>query len=440
MNKLNISNVLKSIICLEYVDKNGKNNKNSNSKNKNSSKNINKNYNKSISHNYNKNNGLKNKELINAITEENHIDKKSRHLESSVIVNRYKSPIGIRQLSESPKQKYLNIKTRYARIPWKIKKKGIDEKLDSNTVYNKYLNKIENPFNQNNSKIVSYNKMNKKLRNSLNPNQKFNRSVWTMNIKQIKIGNYNNYYNKNKKSKNSKNTFYFKEQTSRNNNQLSKEKLSSLNKAQKEKVNIKNNNIISTPNKVQRTNFNSTSKSNLKISNMNSLALMKQYFKKNEIIINNANKKNSLNQNLKGSVNLTKNIHHQHSNSLTSSLTINLQNKFTINENNNSIIYKPIDLSCLFFKHQDINEVCINLKNKLKKNCINYVQKKNNIFICNKNGYNCEFEIIDINEQKNGENDTSDAYFENIFYLKTYGKKEGYRINDIFKKFILNLD
>ena len=431
INKLNVSNVLKSIICLEYADKNDKK---SNSKNKRSSKNIIKNYNKSISHNYNKNNDLKNKELINAITEEKHINKKSRHMESSVIVNRYKSPIGIRQLSESPKQKYLNIKTRYARIPWKIKKKGIDEKLDSNAVYCKYLNKIENPFNQNNSKIVNYNKMNKVLRNSLNPNQKFNRSVWTTNIKQIKIGNYNN-----KKSKNSKKRFYYKEKTSRNKNQLSKEKLSSLNKAHKEKVNIKNNNIISTPNKLQRTNYNSISKSNLRITNINSLALMKQYFKKNEIIIN-ANKKNLLNQNLKGSINLNNNILHQHSNSLTSSLTINLQNKLTISDFNNSIIYKPIDLSCLFFKHKDINEVCTNLKNKLRKNCINYVQKKNNIFVCNKNGYNCEFEIIDINEQKNGENDASNAYFENIFYLKTYGKKEGYRINDIFKKFILNLD
>ena len=432
-SKLNVSNILKSIICLEYVDKSDINN---NSKNNRSTKNINKNYNKSISHNYNNYNYLKNKELISAITEEKHIEKKSRHLESSVIVNRYKSPIGIRQLSESPKQKYLNIKTRYARIPWKIKKKGIDEKLDSNAVYSKYLNKIENPFNQNNSKIVNYNKMNKILRNSLNPNQKFNRSVWTANIKQIKIGNYIN----NKKIKNSKSKFYFKEKTSRNNNQLSKEKLSSPNKVQKEKVNIKNNNIISTPNKIQKTNFNSTSKSNLKVTNINSLALMKQYFKKNELNFN-ANKKNLLNQNLKGSVNLSNNIHHQHSNSLTSSLTINLQNKFTISDCNYGIIYKPIDLSCLFFKHKDINEICINLKNKLKKNSINYVQKKNNIFVCNKNGYNCEFEIIDINEpKKNGENDASNVNFENIFYLKTYGKKEGYRINDIFKKFVLNLD
>ena len=435
-NKLNISNILKSIICLEYTDKNDKN---SNSKNKRSSKNIIKNYNKSISHNYNKNNDLKNKEIIGAITEENHTDKKPRQLESSVIVNRYKSPIGIRQLSESPKQKYLNIKTRYARIPWKIKKKGIDEKLDSHAVYSKYLNKIENPFNQNNSKIVNYNKMNKILRNSLNSNQKFNRSVWTANIKQIKIGNYNNFYNNNKKSKNSKNRFCFKEKTSRNNNQLSKEKLSTLNKIQKEKVNVKNNNIVNTPNKIQKSNFNIASKTNIKATNINSLALMKQYFKKNEIIIN-ANKKNLLNQNLKGSVNINNNIHHQHSNSLTSSLTINLQNKFTIIDCNNSIIYKPIDLSCLFFNHKDINEVCINLKNKLRKYSINYVQRKNNIFVCNKNGYNCEFEIIDMNEQKNGENEASNAYFENIFYLKTYGKKEGYRINDIFKKFILNLD
>jgi 5'-AMP-activated protein kinase catalytic alpha subunit len=53
----------------------------------------------------------------------NAINKKPHHLESSVIVYRKKSPYKIRDLSDSPKQKYLNEKTRNKRIPWKIKKK-----------------------------------------------------------------------------------------------------------------------------------------------------------------------------------------------------------------------------------------------------------------------------------------------------------------------------
>ena len=48
----------------------------------------------------------------------------------------------IRELSYSPNQKYLNEKTRKERIPWKIQKKGIDDKLTSESIYNKYLTKI----------------------------------------------------------------------------------------------------------------------------------------------------------------------------------------------------------------------------------------------------------------------------------------------------------
>ena len=84
---------------------------------------------------------------------------KKRHFESSVITYRYQSSIITRGLSESPKQKFLNEKTRYAQIPWKIKKMGIDQKISEEIVYKKYIQKIKkNPFIINNNKIIKIKK------------------------------------------------------------------------------------------------------------------------------------------------------------------------------------------------------------------------------------------------------------------------------------------
>ena len=53
-------------------------------------------------------------------------------------------------------------------------------------------------------------------------------------------------------------------------------------------------------------------------------------------------------------------------------------------------------------------------------------------------------EIIKMNNKnsciKTQNNNNSENINENIFYLKIYNKKEGYIINDIFKKFLLNLE
>ena len=43
--------------------------------------------------------------------------------------------------------KYLNEKTRNNRIPWKIKKKGIDDKLDQFSIYKRYMNKFQAKYN-----------------------------------------------------------------------------------------------------------------------------------------------------------------------------------------------------------------------------------------------------------------------------------------------------
>ena len=76
-----------------------------------------------------------------------------KYFESSISNKRYKSPYDIRELSESVKNKYLNQKTRYTKIPWKIKKKAIDEKIDINYLYNFYINNNKNPFKKTNKKI-----------------------------------------------------------------------------------------------------------------------------------------------------------------------------------------------------------------------------------------------------------------------------------------------
>ena len=87
---------------------------------------------------------------------------KKKYFESSVITRRYKSPIIIRELSESQKHKSLNKKTKNKQIPLKIMSKGFEDKTEKNIVYKKYIqNNNKNPFTLNNHKIkakIKYNK------------------------------------------------------------------------------------------------------------------------------------------------------------------------------------------------------------------------------------------------------------------------------------------
>ena len=456
INTIN-NNILKSIINLDYENKNGKNIICILKDNKISQDNQ-KIYNNSLSNTLDKKNEKIKDQIINRNEDKSKKNKKkSKHLESSVIINRYKSPIAIRELSESPKQKYLNIKTRYTRMPWKIKKKAIDEKIEPNYAYNKYINTLINPFNQNNSKIVNYKKYknfinNNSIRNSNNCNKKkLNKTLWTTNIKQIKIAkNYIKTINKKKNKVNS----------SINKKKLSKERLSTnllQNKCQNNKIinnNINTNYVYNSPNKNRKNSANSFGNSNLKFTNnINSLSSMNFYFNDNNNINNNTEYKNksifnSIKKNTENHKKIDKKyfsneskFHHKHSNSVSSTLSLNLKNKFNDNSN---ILFHPIDLSCLFFKYKNLNEFCNYLKNKLKKSSISFYLYKSNVIICNKNGYNCEMEIVKINNNKNfylkSQSNNISGNSENIFYLKIYNKKEGYKINDIFKKFILSLE
>ena len=439
INTIN-NNILKSIISNELNEKNilkGKINSQKSQKRQN----------KSINNTLDK----KKEQIININIEKNKMTKKrTKHLESSVIINRYKSPIAIRELSESPKQQYFNIKTRYARMPWKLKKKGIDEKIEPNIIYNKYINRLINPFNQNNSKIVNYKKYKKNSIRNSNEQKKLNKSLWTTNIMQIKIGNNNYCYNIYNPKRRNTNNIKNKDNSTRNTKNISKERFNSKNiKNKLENENKlfkkKKNKIIFpyTPNKNKQKNLNFFGNS-LKLSNINSLSSMNFYSNninktenkmKNKSLFNSI-KKTSENQKIIDEGYFThKKYHHKHSNSVSTSILVNLKNKFSFNNQNDNKLFNPIDLSCLFFKFKKLSEFCDYIKTKLKKNSISYIQDKSNVFICNKNDYACKIEIV-----KMDNNSKNNKYENNVFYLKIYGPKERYKIKDVFKKFILSLD
>ena len=102
----------------------------------------------------------------------NNYNKKQRtkrisNMESSVLTNRNIHSNTIRDLSYSPNQKYLNEKTRKGRIPWKYQKKGIDSKLTTESIYTKYLTRMnKNPLYINGNKKIKI----QKKKNIINEN------------------------------------------------------------------------------------------------------------------------------------------------------------------------------------------------------------------------------------------------------------------------------
>ena len=332
---------------------------------------------------------------------------RTKNLESSVKEKRYKSPISIRELSESTKQKFLSKKARLERIPWKIKKKGLDKNMDSKIIYEQYKMRIKNPFTHNNSKVVNINRskmssFSNSIRNSLCNTKKVNKSSFAFNLKEYRLKNIlpNNI-----------------KQIGINNKKMIKSLNNSKEKFLQNKSKIKNNNLLL--------------HSDIKITNVNSLFSMSN-------IITNINNTDNKKYFLDIKKNSEKFIHNN-------ALPINLKNRF-LSEIENDNFYVPMNLCCLFFKKNDMSYYKNFLISKLKKNSISFTKKKNNCIVCNKNGYNCEIQIIKINnnnhcfESKNNENIFRDTEKKYLYYLKMYGKKETFGINKIFKKFVLNLE
>ena len=190
-------------------------NNNNNNNNNNSHLNTSYSCKKIISENYNILN-IKNKINNNVTNKKYKIEKRNdnfylknlpKHFESSVITYRKKSPYNIRDLSNSPSNKFLNEKTRLSRIPWKIKKKGIDLDMNNDLIYYKYLQKIKRP--------IKINKANKKINfkidnnlhnnNNININYKFNNNNNISKINNDNINNDNNYFNNNSLNSNNNN-------------------------------------------------------------------------------------------------------------------------------------------------------------------------------------------------------------------------------------------
>ena len=366
-------------------------------------------------------------------TSKNKINKKTYHLESSVIVYRKKSPYKIRDLSDSPKQKYLNEKTRNSRIPWKIKKRGIDEKLDGVSIYNRYMNQFQsknnNPFKKRNllnKRIKMKNEKNSSfLNNSKNKNNRFSLIPSTSNQKilNISFSNFNNNMN---------NNLFFKviEKTKFKLNGTSQE----FYKRNKNKnISSENNN-----NKEENKKKDLTTLKNKPIKQLKKLNIQRR----NE---------RSLNYNFNCNYNLTVNSNNSHIKDTNNVFNIpknlnEIKKKFnksssfgslhSYEKNKNYEIEKPFDLSCLFITNKKISECYNTLGNKLKKFGI-IISQKNNIINCTKNGLSCQISINKFNNNYiiNG-NKIDDKFF--ICY-KFYDKKNrNNKLLEIFSKLIFN--
>jgi len=130
---------------------------------------------------------------------------------SSVVSHRKKNSIDIRDLSDSPNHfNLLNEKTRISKIPWKIKKDGIDKRLDNDAIYNKYFKRIKYfPINNNlhGRFIMPFNRSNnsgkKKNGNNISIS---NSSSFSLNKTSIS-GYNNNENNKNNENENNHKSF-----------------------------------------------------------------------------------------------------------------------------------------------------------------------------------------------------------------------------------------
>ena len=296
------------------------------------------------------------------------------YLESSVTNQRYNSPYDVRDLSESVKNKYMNQKTRYTKMPWKIKKKGLDEKIDMDYLYKYYINKNKNPFDKNNKKInkkeyniksIKNNQINnKKLESqsliSLNNNKKikYNLNKLTSNIKQINdklLKKYENIITTNKKYDIRKST------------------------------NKKYNSNSYTPQYVSKSKF---------FTSFNHLNQRNIY--PNKLFRSNVSTENNRN-----------------------------------NKDNAKMSSSIFDLCGIFMKEDSINDCYQNIIDKLVRKNIYFVQKPNKEIRCFKNGMICEIEILKIGNQ-NFEANTG----KNIYCIKIKSKN-GSKINNVFKNIII---
>ena len=394
--------------------------------------------------------------------------KNNHHLESSVIVYRKKSLFKIRDLSDSPRQKYLNEKTRNNRIPWKIKKKGIDDKLDSVSIYNKYMKHLQlksnNPFKKRNllKKNNKYNKKSKDqnassfLNNSKYKTYKHSLIPLTVNQKILNISFTNNDKSNKEKEKES---YYCNNNNINNisNNGAAKEIYEKEKEKEKEQSEYMNSN-----NELNNTNEN--------ISNLNNLINKKKEvdmpkYKKlkqgKKLKILNNHRRNDGNLNFKYDnylLHTYENTYHIKDNNVQYLTTKNLtksKKKFkqsisfasfqSLNDDDKKGTFDrdfepPFDLSCVFITNRKINE-CLNIiGNRLRNSGIN-INLKNNLITFGKNGGECQISISKIFSGLNCLLKDRKNKGKYIICYKALDKKfKNNKNNDIFPRLIMNGD
>jgi hypothetical protein len=341
---------------------------------------------------------------------------KPNHLESSVITHRKMHSNTIRDLSYSPKQKYLNEKTRKARIPWKIQKKGIDDKLTSETIYNKYIHKIHkyNPLKPFGNKKIRNNFRMKRNRNYLYCNKIHNRTLKSIRLDN-KLLNHTSIENKDSAK-------LLENKLNKTNIQYKTKKI----KDNKNGKKVYNNNAKEKENDNEKDKEKKLNKHKGKCfsnENLSQTHLLKINENTSKVSYRNNNFSDNINQNReKGYMN--SNIF------LVNNISVSpISSKKEMSPVNNRM--NIFDLSGLIIEKKNCAECCHTLLSKLKKIGYSTFFHKNNKIKCAKNGIFFEIEINKIDNAIN-ENENRD-----IFCYKVNNKKGGIGLNKIISKILL---
>ena len=206
--------------------------------------------------------------------------KRKINTESSVEVYRKKSPFQIRDLSDSPQYKILNEKTRKNKIPWKIKRKGIDNKLESINIFDEAIKNFEknkNNFfkNKNYFKKINMNEQKIKINKNKSLNKKYKNILNHKLNKKFELNSINKNYN---------NSYIISENTLTNANKIN----NLTSNHQKFFLNI--NDYIANPHKDKKTTKNIKFR-NINITNKTNKKLFTKYNNESYLTLNNTTNK-----------------------------------------------------------------------------------------------------------------------------------------------------
>ena len=356
----------------------------------------------------------------------NKIITKKRYFESSVITRRYKSPIILRQLSESQnKKKYLNKNIKNKQINISSISKGKNGKIGDKKIKNK-INK--NPLILSNIQIKSKAKIHK------------NKTPLKI-ITNINIGNARKFLSK--KTVNNIN---------KTNNNLNNNKTQINPRFSKDNIYYAPNllyKLNSPKNQINKHNYHQMIKNNHSINFLEAKQYPLLQTIKNKCT-NNSNKKiyhrnlNHFNISKTTNTNLTNNNHFSN-NSISTSLSMNSIAVIKDKSNINNMIINPgvLDLSCIIIDKKNLNECNSFLINKFKNSGCYFKQISMNVFDCFKNEDHCQIEIMQLLSDDNIYNINNQIVIDEngnnpIFYFKIIKKKGSYNFLRALSKIIFS--